>query len=123
MDELEKYINLPYRVEVVPEQSTDGEPCYIASHPELPGCMSHADTPDEAIENLADARKLYLETLLEKNESIPVPSTIGTSSSSFSQTVIWRVLPTSITHEDEITDQDALQCRAKIPQVLSIQSL
>lgn len=46
---------------VVPDQLSDGSIVYVARHPELPGCMSHGSTPDEARENLADARELYLE--------------------------------------------------------------
>lgn len=73
-EELSKYIFLPYIIEVVPEACTDGSMCYRSSHPELFGCMSHGDTPEEAIENLSEARELYLRTLLEKGEHIPLPS-------------------------------------------------
>lgn len=73
-DKLEEYINLTYSIEVIPDQTTEGEICYMAKHPELPGCMSHGDTPEEAINNLIDAKKIYIETLLEKgqNPSLPV---------------------------------------------------
>lgn len=73
-DELQKYLGLPYKIDVVPEACTDGSMCYRASHPELPGCMSHGLTPEEAIENLAEAQGLYIETLLEKREPVPTPS-------------------------------------------------
>ncbi len=35
--------------------------------PELPGCHTHGVTVAEAMENLKDAMKLYLEVELEKN--------------------------------------------------------
>lgn len=35
--------------------------------PELPGCHTHGRTVNEAMENLKDAMKLYLEVELEKN--------------------------------------------------------
>jgi predicted RNase H-like HicB family nuclease len=42
------------------DESTDGTPVFIARDPDLPGCMAHGATPGEAIENLAEARELYL---------------------------------------------------------------
>lgn len=71
--DLDVYMNLSYAVEVVPDECTDGSLCYRASHPELPGCTSHGDTPEEAVENLEDAKRLYIETLLEKGLEIPLP--------------------------------------------------
>ena len=32
---------------------------------ELPGCASHGDTPDQALENLEDAKRLYIESMIE----------------------------------------------------------
>lgn len=71
---LEDYLRYCYAVEVVPDQTTEGNICYLAFHPELSGCMSHGDTPEDAIANLLEARKLYFATLLEKNLPIPSPS-------------------------------------------------
>lgn len=45
---------------VAPDVTTDGEPCYMASHPDLEGCMAHGDTPEEALNNLREATALYL---------------------------------------------------------------
>lgn len=64
-----------YATIVVPDVDTDGEPCYVAYHPDLEGCMSHGDTIEEALSNLREARTLYLSTLLEKGLDIPLPST------------------------------------------------
>ncbi|MCL2874898.1 MAG: type II toxin-antitoxin system HicB family antitoxin [Betaproteobacteria bacterium] len=47
--------------------------------PDLPGCFSAADNGvDEAIENAKEAISLWIETALEKGESIPAPSQIET---------------------------------------------
>ncbi|MDP2728187.1 MAG: type II toxin-antitoxin system HicB family antitoxin [Dehalococcoidia bacterium] len=81
---LDMYMNWSYAVEVVPDECTDGTLCYRANHPELPGCTSHGDTPEEAIQNLEDARRLYIETLLEKGIDIPLPRT--------KTSAIWTVL-------------------------------
>ncbi|MDR2209786.1 MAG: type II toxin-antitoxin system HicB family antitoxin [Azoarcus sp.] len=45
--------------------------------PDLPGCFSAADSGvDEAIENAREAISLWIETALEKGDSIPAPSPI-----------------------------------------------
>jgi predicted RNase H-like HicB family nuclease len=82
--DIEDYIQLRYAVEVVPDSTTDGMPCYRASHPELPGCMAHGETPDEALDNLEDAKRLYIETLLVKGLEVPLPTTAAG--------VIWTIL-------------------------------
>lgn len=71
--ELDQYLWLPYAIQVVPDETTEGEACYRAEHPELPGCMSHGATPEEAIQNLANARRLYIETLLQLGQPVPKP--------------------------------------------------
>jgi len=83
-DRLENFIRLPYSIKVVLDQTTEGSLCYVASHPELPGCMSHGDTPEEAMNNLSEAKELYIKTLLEKGESIPLPRS--------STVAIWQII-------------------------------
>jgi predicted RNase H-like HicB family nuclease len=46
---------------------------YVAEVPELPGCMSDGDTPEEALANAYDAAQAWLETALELGRDIPVP--------------------------------------------------
>ena len=41
---IEYYMNLPYRIEIYPEPDERG---YTALIPELPGCMTCADTLEE----------------------------------------------------------------------------
>lgn len=57
--------------------ATDGSPCYLAIHPELPGCMASGDSEAEALENLDDARQLYLAVLAERG--LPAPRAAGAS--------------------------------------------
>jgi predicted RNase H-like HicB family nuclease len=63
-----------YSVYVVPDETTEGSPCYLAYHPELEGCMNHGATIGEAIEGLNAARELYLNTLRELGQPIPAAS-------------------------------------------------
>jgi len=88
LDRLEDFMKLPYSIKVVPDQTTEGSLCYVASHPELPGCMSHGDTPEEAANNLSEAKELYIKTLLEKGESIPSPKS--------SIVAIWQIASTEV---------------------------
>lgn len=61
-------------MEVRPEAEADGGIVYIAEIPDLPGCMSHGSTIEEARQNLEDAKREYLLALDERNLPIPAPS-------------------------------------------------
>jgi len=65
---------LQYRTEIRPEPAPDGGIVYIAEIPDLPGCMSHGSTVDEARQNLEDAKREYLAALEERQLPIPPPS-------------------------------------------------
>jgi len=73
---LEQYMALPYAVAVVPDICTDGTQCYLASNPELPGCMSHGADVEEAMRNLEGARRLYMKSLLKRHLPVPLPETM-----------------------------------------------
>ena len=105
--ELELYMHIPYPLRVTPEETTENGLCYLAEHPDLPGCMSHGDSPEEAIGSLAEARKLYITTLLKRRESVPLPSTFLTHSSLQLETAIWEVYPNNI----KVTTEEAFPHR------------
>ena len=52
------------------ERDEDG--IWIAECPSIPGCVSHGETKDEAIENIKDAAKLCLEVRAEKGLPLTV---------------------------------------------------
>ncbi len=54
---------------VVVEQDEDG--AFVAECPNLPGCVSQGSNRDEAIANIKDAIKGYLESLQKHDEAIP----------------------------------------------------
>jgi len=54
---------------VIIEQDEDG--MYIAECPTLPGCISQGETREEALVNIKDAIKGYLESMRKHNEPIP----------------------------------------------------
>ena len=46
---------------------------FVADVPELPGCMAHGKTPDEALRNAQEAMQLWLDTAREFDDPIPEP--------------------------------------------------
>ncbi len=60
---------MKYRVVI--EVDEDG--IYVASVPSLPGCISQGRTREEALKNIQDAIKGYLESLKKHGEPIPPP--------------------------------------------------
>ena len=63
---------LPYAIEVEADEC-DAKLCYVARHPELPGCMAQGWTPQEAVAELQEARELYIVGLLEHGLDVPRP--------------------------------------------------
>ena len=57
------------RYRILVEQDEDG--IFIAECPALPGCVSQGMTRQEALENIQDAIKGYLESLKKHNDPIP----------------------------------------------------
>jgi len=51
----------------------DEDDLFVAECPSLPGCVSQGTTRDEALENIQDAVKGYLESLKKHDEPIPPP--------------------------------------------------
>lgn len=49
---------------------------YVARVPELPGCMAHGHTYEEALANAQDAMRLWIETAREDGEPIPEPRSL-----------------------------------------------
>ncbi len=49
---------------------------YTAYVPDLSGCVSCGDSPDELRQNIREAVALHLESLRDHNEAIPQPATL-----------------------------------------------
>lgn len=52
---------------------SDADNCYVADVPELPGCMAHGCSYDEALTHAKEAIDLWIETATEFNKPIPEP--------------------------------------------------
>ncbi len=57
------------RYRILIEQDEDG--MFVAECPSLPGCISQGNTRKNAISNIHDAIKGYLESLTKHSEPIP----------------------------------------------------
>ena len=52
---------------------SDEDDAFIAEVPELPGCMADGKTYDEALENVTQVIKEWLETAKELGRTVPEP--------------------------------------------------
>jgi len=62
-----------YRVHIEPLSAEDGGG-YIATVPDLPGCMSDGETEHEALDNVQDAIRSWLECAETLGRPIPRPT-------------------------------------------------
>jgi predicted RNase H-like HicB family nuclease len=57
------------------EKANDGS--YSAYVPDLPGCTTCGDSPDEVRQLIGEAVKLHIESLREHGEAVPQPTSIA----------------------------------------------
>jgi predicted RNase H-like HicB family nuclease len=63
---------LDYEVDIKPLSAEDGGG-FVAVAPELPGCMSDGETPQEALANAYDAIACWIEAAQEMGREVPQP--------------------------------------------------
>ncbi|MFZ3064268.1 MAG: type II toxin-antitoxin system HicB family antitoxin, partial [Nitrospirota bacterium] len=61
-----------YKYEIIIYWSNEDE-AFIAEVPELPGCMAHGKSTEEALKNANEAIQLWIDTAKEFGDSIPGP--------------------------------------------------
>lgn len=66
-------MHFPYSIIIEPLSQDDGGG-FLARVPDLPGCMSDGDTPEEAVTNVRDAMESWLEAAEDHGRPIPSPS-------------------------------------------------
>ena len=64
---------LTYPVVITPLTVDDGGG-FAATVPDLPGCMSDGETPEEALQNVREAIEAWIEMAHELGHAIPKPS-------------------------------------------------
>jgi len=61
-----------YKYEIIIYWSNEDD-AFIAEVPELPGCIAHGATTEEALKNANDAIHLWIETAREFGDPVPEP--------------------------------------------------
>ncbi|MEA5511970.1 type II toxin-antitoxin system HicB family antitoxin [Crocosphaera sp. UHCC 0190] len=67
---LDYYLNLPYPITLYPAS----EGGYVAEIKDLQGCLTQGETLEETINNINEAKALWLETAYDEGDQIPLPS-------------------------------------------------
>ena len=73
---LHYYLNLPYRLSIVPDLEEGG---FAAEYPELPGCITCGKTIVEVLELAEDAKNSWLTVAYNNDDDIPIPESIEAS--------------------------------------------
>lgn len=77
---LNEYMELPYRMEIIPDVEEGG---YAVTFPELPGCITCGETLEQAVKNATDAKKAWLEAALDEGIAIAMPDELNEYSGQF----------------------------------------
>lgn len=72
MKTIEYYMALPYRLEIIPDTEEGG---FGARYPDLPGCITCADTIEELYQNAVDAKRAWLTAAIQDGIEIAEPDT------------------------------------------------
>lgn len=80
MKTLDEYLKLPYRLVLTPDPDEGG---FIASYPELPGCITCGKTIEAAAEAAVDAKRTWIEAALSDGIQIQDPLTADDYSGQF----------------------------------------
>jgi len=73
MKTVDEYMNLNYKLSVVPKKDFDGSEYFVAFYEELKGLEGTGDTKIGAIEDLDMAKEVWFQIMLENNNEIPLP--------------------------------------------------
>jgi len=69
---LKYYEGLPYNIVLEPWDDGDGT-YWVARVLELPHCLIHGDTPEEAVAEIQEVKKEWIKSNLERGLKIPEP--------------------------------------------------
>lgn len=109
---LEYYLSLKYPVSI--EEAPEGG--YFVQIKDLPGCFSQGETVEETLENIEDARRLWMESMYEDGNAIPLP---GAAEKQYSGKFNVRI-PKSLHRKlDEIAEQEGVSLNHFLVSTLS----
>ena len=70
MKTIDYYMSLPYHMEIIPDMEEGG---YTAKFPDLPGCLTCAETIEDLVASAQDAKKTWLIAAIEDGIEIAEP--------------------------------------------------
>lgn len=70
--DLDHYLKLNYEIVIRRLEEEEGGG-WLATIPDLPGCMSDGESIEEAVKNIEDAKRAWLATAFEAGRDIPEP--------------------------------------------------
>ena len=70
MKTIDYYMSLPYRMGIIPDLEEGG---YTAKFPDLPGCLTCAETIDDLVASAMDAKRVWLTAAIEGGIEIAEP--------------------------------------------------
>lgn len=80
MKTLNDYLAMSYRLEIVRDDAEGG---FVASYPDLPGCITCGETLEAAVANAADAKRAWLQAALEDGLPVREPDNLENYSGQF----------------------------------------
>lgn len=73
MNTINDYMAMSYRMKIIEDKTEGG---FVASYPDLPGCITCGETVESAAANALDAKKAWIEAAIEVGVKIPEPENI-----------------------------------------------
>ena len=80
MKTLDDYLAMSYPMELVEDKEEGG---FVISYPNLPGCITCAETMEAALANAQDAKRAWIEAALEDGIEIEEPNSLEKYSGQF----------------------------------------
>ena len=80
MKTLDEYMAMPYRMEIIEDKDEGG---FVASYPDLPGCITCGETAESAAANELDAKRQRLEAAIDSGIEIYEPDSLKDYSGQF----------------------------------------
>lgn len=81
---IEYYLGLPYTIELIQDTSDPDNPVWFAAVRELRGCITEADSYEEAIHQIRDAMLVWITDAVKSGDPVPEPKAEEAFSGKFS---------------------------------------
>ncbi|QUN12935.1 toxin-antitoxin system HicB family antitoxin [Clostridium sp. C1] len=106
---------MDYEIKMYTIETTNGTE-YVAEIPELKGCIGSGDSYEEALNEVLENKKIYLETLKEMGQKIPLPKQ---KKSKYSGKLSLRISPRLHKKISEVSDEYGISINQLITETLA----